>query len=76
MLSYHESASAVAEPSGFHTKFDTEPPAKMSIFKRYGCKILRRLVAFVKKIPPVNSYSLKPNYACSPNNQQEELPEM
>ena len=76
MLSYHESASVFAETSGFHTKFDTEPPMKMSIFKRYGCELLRRPVAFVKKIPPVNSYSLKLSLVCSPNNQQEELPEM
>lgn len=61
---------------GFHKKFDTEPPTKMSIFKLYRCELLRRLVAFVKKIPPVKSYSLKLSSVCSPNNQQEELPEM
>jgi hypothetical protein len=56
VLSYHESASAVAETIGIRKKFDTKAPKKMSIFKRYGCELLRRLVAFVKKIPPVNSY--------------------
>lgn len=68
MLSYHESASAVAERSGFQTKFDTEPPTKMSIFKRYRCTLLRSLVAFIKKILRVNSYSLKLSFVCSPNN--------
>jgi hypothetical protein len=35
-----------------------------------------RLVAFVKKIAAVKSYSLKLSFVCSPNNQQEVLPEM
>ena len=69
MLSHHESPSA-----GFHTKFDTEPSTKMSIFNRYRCKLLRRLVVFIKKIPPVKGYSLKLSLVCSPYNQQEELP--
>jgi hypothetical protein len=58
VLPYRKLASVVTEQRRFHTMLDREPPRRMSwsgIHVRYWI----RLVAFVKRIAPVNSYSPK-----------------